>query len=980
MVGIFRRFFAYLARFVFSLRYRVRAEGLRDLRGLERTLILPNHPAYIDPGLVLSAVWPVLRPRPMLFADIFRNPVLFWLPRLLRAVEIPNLEHQSVAAREQAQRTIQAVVEGLRRGENFILWPSGRVQRRNTESLGAARSLAEILAAVPEANVVAVRTRGLWGSMFSFARTGQKPPLVKTLLEGLGLLLANLIFFAPRRSVHLTLQRFAPGDLPQRTRERLNPFFEAWYNAPGPEAPTFVPYHFLLGPRTFEYPAIEGRQEVRAAEIKPEIRADVAQMIEEKLGRPLSDSEQKAEVTLESLGLDSLDRMELSIAVEGRFGFRSDEVPASVGDLWAMAAGRVEQAPPRPPPPEWFREPSGAMELRLLGETIPDAFVRQALRNARDVAVADDLSGVLTYERLLVGTRVLARQLRGLAGPNIGLMMPASVAGDVVFLAAHLAGKLPVVMNWTTGPANLAHAARTMGLTHVVTSKAFVDRTGIAIEGVQYLFLEHMRGQVGRLALLRELLAVRWRAWCGRRSIGRGAETAMVAGLGAVGAAAIVAGMAGQRAWLSAAGGVLMMAALGLVAIVRVARDLDAASAPGRHGGRPLQDGGASREPLAGASGSVGGRALQKGVEGCPADAPAAVLFTSGSEKAPKAVPLTHRNILSNLQSVLEAYELSRRDALIGFLPIFHSFGLTVTTLLPVLTGVRVVHHPDPTDASGLARKIAGYRPTVLAGTPTFVSYILDRSGPQDVKSLRIIVVGAEKCPEAVFARARELAPQATLVEGYGITECSPLVAANRLDRNRPGTIGLPLPGVQVRVVDPDTFAPRAGGEMGMLLVHGPNVFGGYITPAEGEPPPPPFVELEGRRWYVTGDLAFLDAEGFIHFCGRLKRFIKAGGEMISLPAIEQPIADRYPPGDDGPRVAVEGVELPGGGRRIVLFATLPITVAQANAILAERGLRGIMRIDEVRPIDRIPVLGTGKTDYKVLRARMTHAGGGAGG
>jgi len=143
-------------------------------------------------------------------------------------------------------------------------------------------------------------------------------------------------------------------------------------------------------------------------------------------------------------------------------------------------------------------------------------------------------------------------------------------------------------------------------------------------------------------------------------------------------------------------------------------------------------------------------------------------------------------------------------------------------------------------------------------------------------------------------------------------------------------------------------------------------VFAGYL----GGDAPPPFHEAGGRRWYVTGDLGRVDAEGYIHFAGRLKRFIKAGGEMISLPAIEEPLARRYPPTDEGPRVAVEGVET-GGGRRVVLFTTADLPLREANALLAAEGLGGIMRLDEVRRVDRIPTLGTGKTDYKVLHAAL---------
>jgi acyl-CoA synthetase (AMP-forming)/AMP-acid ligase II len=164
-------------------------------------------------------------------------------------------------------------------------------------------------------------------------------------------------------------------------------------------------------------------------------------------------------------------------------------------------------------------------------------------------------------------------------------------------------------------------------------------------------------------------------------------------------------------------------------------------------------------------------------------------------------------------------------------------------------------------------------------------------------------------------------------------------------------------------VVDPETHETLPVGQTGLLLVAGPTVFRGYLNHQGADP----FIDLDGRRWYNTGDLVAMDEEDLIHFRGRLKRFLKVGGEMVSLPALEEPLATRYPATDEGPQVAVEGIETPDG-RRIVLFATRDLSLKEANAILAEAGFRGVMRLDQVRQIDRIPVLGTGKTDYKVLR------------
>jgi long-chain-fatty-acid--[acyl-carrier-protein] ligase len=857
-----------LATVILPLRYRVRITGLDKLRGIKRALVLPNHPAYVDPPMILKIFWPALRIRPMLLGQMFQNPLLFWMPKLLDAVQMPDLEQHSEEARRRAEMGIETIIAGLKAGRNHVLWPAGHAWHSDHESLGASRTLADVLAAVPDANFILVRTRGLWGSMFSYARTGQAPNLPLTLLKAVGILLANLVFFMPRRQVDITIELLDPSKLPERTREQLNPFFERWYNAPGPEQPTYVPYHFLLGPRTFDFPALAGTASIQPEKVSLEMRRQVAQLIAEHLKHEPAPSDEEPATTLEELGLDSLDRMELSLELERRFGFTSPHVPMTVGELWALASGQLQGTPPPPPPPEWFKARPVEPAPALLADTIPEAFIRRAIGSGSQVAIADSISGVVTYRRLLIGAMLLSRQLARIPSSNIGILLPAGVAADTLFFAVHLAGKLPVLLNWTTGPANLTHAAKLTELTHVITSRRFIDRAAIVVKGTEYLFLEDLRGQMGWL----EKILVTLRIACAPNSLFR-------------------------------------------------------------------------RLPPPNP------------------DSPAVVLFTSGSEKVPKAVPLTHRNILATIQAGLQIFQVRAEDVIVGFLPPFHSFGLTLTTLLPALIGIRVVYHPDPTDASAIAHKIRNYHGSLICGTPAFLSYILQSARPDDLRTIRLMVSGAEQCPESLYKRAAQMVPTAQLLEGYGVTECSPVVSANLPDQNKVGSIGLPLPNVQVQVVDVQTQVPLPRGQMGMLWVAGPNVFNGYL----GTDAPNPFVERGGQRWYVTGDLVKLDEDGFLWFCGRLKRFLKAGGEMISLPAIEEPLAQAYPPTEDGPQVAIEGIETPEG-RHIVLFSTVPITTRQANEILQKHGLRGLMRIDEIEQLARIPTLGTGKTDYKILR------------
>jgi len=876
IVQLFMRF---VGRPLTRLRYRVEIEGLDRLRSVRGpALVLPNHPGHIDPVLVMTQLGAEIPLRPLVVSFMYRPVFLNPLMRFINALEVPDMVAHSQSAREQIEPLINTVVAGLDRGEKFLIYPSGRVERNGLEVIGSTRAVPDILTQRPDTTIVLVRTVGVWGSMTTYAFTGKEPSLPEKFVKALGILAANFIFFTPRRRVKMTVEIVDPKTLPGLNREKLNPWLEAWYNRGLSTEPIYVPYHFLFGPRTFDYPRPKVDLDVPLEKITPATRQAVLDILEEKLKRPMTDDEKNPATLLENLGLDSLDRMDLAQTIEQRFGFRSDHIATTVGELGALGQGLIESDPGKPlkptAVPKIWHAPRTNPEVAfsLLAPTILEAFVRQALAHPGEAAASDDLSGVVTYWQMLTGARLLSKRFAALPGDAVGLMLPASVAADTSFLALLWARKLPVLLNWTTGPVNLNHAAKVMGIQRVVTSRKFIDRIGVEIEGVDYVFLEDIRKGIGKPEAVATLLVNR------------------------------------------------LFPGKMLASLPRF-------------------------EP----------------------NETAVVLFTSGSEKAPKAVPLTHRNILTDVQAGASAMGFKRGDILLGFLPPFHSFGLSGNIVLPLAGGVRVVHHADPTDAHGLVRKIAAYKPTLLLTTPTFFSYILNAAKPADLASLRIVVTGAEKCPDALFVRAKQMTPQAILSEGYGITECSPVVSVSRPDNLRPGTIGQPLDGVEVLVVDPDSMKPLPAGERGLLLVHGATIFPGYLH-YDG---PSPFHEHDGKRWYITGDLARVDEEGFIHFAGRLKRFLKAGGEMISLPAIEEPLASAYPPGEKGPQVAVEGIETPSG-RHIVLFTTADIQLRDANALLTKAGFRGIMRLDEVRRVDALPLLGTGKIDYKVLRAQIS--------
>lgn len=372
----------------------------------------------------------------------------------------------------------------------------------------------------------------------------------------------------------------------------------------------------------------------------------------------------------------------------------------------------------------------------------------------------------------------------------------------------------------------------------------------------------------------------------------------------------------------------------------------------------------------------------------------ATILFSSGSTGLPKGVVLTHANVLSNIESLRQVFQLAPEDALLGVLPFFHSFGFTATLWLPAVAGLRAVYHANPLDARTVGRLAREHKTTILMATPTFLAAYLRRVEPTDFASLTRVVVGAEKLAEPIrraFAEKYGVEP----LEGYGCTECAPVVSVNIPDQaeggrrrqvgNKPGSIGHPLPGISVRVVDPASRRPLPPGTEGLLLVAGPNVMKEYL--GDPERTREALVEIADAtvpatvgRWYVTGDIATLDEDGFLTITDRLARFAKVGGEMVPLGRIEEAILGAMEPKAEapdpeaaipGPPVCVTSVPDDKKGERIVVLyrkgALDPKTVL---ARLSDAGLPHLWmpRGDAFQEVEAIPLLGTGKVDLRAAR------------
>jgi acyl-[acyl-carrier-protein]-phospholipid O-acyltransferase/long-chain-fatty-acid--[acyl-carrier-protein] ligase len=351
----------------------------------------------------------------------------------------------------------------------------------------------------------------------------------------------------------------------------------------------------------------------------------------------------------------------------------------------------------------------------------------------------------------------------------------------------------------------------------------------------------------------------------------------------------------------------------------------------------------------------------------------ATVIFSSGSTGEAKGVMLTHGNVAANVASMVEATCLDDEDRALGVLPFFHSFGYAVTLWVPLQVGASAVYHADPRQAKEIGELCRKYRCSIYLSTATFLRFCLKKCEPGDFRSLRILMCGAEKLPRSLaqdFHARFGVLP----LEGYGCTELSPAAAANMPDlevdglihvANRPGTVGPPLPGVAARVLHPDTRAPLPPGEEGLLLAYGANVMRGYLHKPERT------REVVQDGWYVTGDMARIDADGYLTLTGRLSRFAKTGGEMVPLEKIEEELHDILSTSD---RVcAVTCVPDEARGERIVVLyvtehlARYGLEVRPWWQQLNSRGLPNLWVPAErdFFAVAELPLLGSGKVNLK---------------
>ncbi|MDL1968802.1 MAG: AMP-binding protein [Deltaproteobacteria bacterium] len=874
--SLFNNLLELLVKILLRLRYSIKIKGLDDIKSRRKSgiLFLPNHPALIDPAIILSILHKDFAPQSLAVEFRLTNPLIAWISKRFGAKLIPDIHRTGRAASTVIKEVLSESIEHLRSNGNFLLYPAGRLKRSRMEKIRATSAVKLILEQIPDLRLVLVRQNGLWGSSFSWA-SGKNPDLLFSLKQGLKYLFLNGLFFMPRRPVQIEFVE--PKNFP-RTADRItmNRFLEDFYNADASRN-THVPYLFYEKGDVRICPEPEHVKINWKTNAVPET---TQKLVIEFLRQITEQADIKKNHRLAyDLGLDSLAVAEVIAWLEKEFGFSQVDTDSlnTVGDVMLAAMGRgvsSDTVPLKPASQKWIREPSSNTQLTVAeGNTITEVFLNQARRNPSKLIIADQVSGEKTYSDLIAAIMVLKPMIKALPGGHVGIMLPASVGATTVYLATLFAGKIPVMINWTVGSRNMLHSLNLIGVNNVLTANVLVNRLsmqGINLEQLNdnFVFLEDLRKKNSYKSKIS--------AW-----------------------------LKSRLSWSS----------------LKHPKMTDTA----------------------------------------------VILFTSGSEGLPKAVPLSHSNIMTNIRDISSMATVREKDVLIGLLPPFHSFGITATIVLPLSMGIHTVYNPNPTEAATIARLIREYRASIVVSTPTFLNGIVKASSSRQLQTLRLVISGAEKCPAAVYESINEHRLNIKLLEGYGVTECSPIVSFNMENAPKPYTIGRVMSSLEHVIIDVDTGKEVGRNRAGMLLVRGPSVFSGYLN-YDGESP---FVEYKGKEWYKTGDLVSEDADGVLTFCGRLKRFVKLGGEMISLPAIEEVLVPHFAgDDDDGPIIAVEATPSEENPE-LILFTVKDTDRVAVNSCLRDAGLSALHNIRHVIKLNEIPVLGTGKTDYQELKKRL---------
>ena len=870
-------------KLLFKLRYNLEIKWLDQLDYDWPVLLLPNHPSLLDSILIELLGSKHKKLAPVVYEWNYNKPVVRKLIDLYDPIIVPDIIKEEKT--KNISKINNQIINKLKNNEWILLFPSGWIHTQWYTKLRRKKLTYEIMQEIPEnTKIIGLRIRWLWWSMFSKAWKGTTPNPLIQFLKAFLIIIANFIFFVPKRNVSVQLEDITK-ELKQKSNsnlEEFNKYLESFYNQQGTEKLRYIKHFFYYNnvknkklPEVIEYSDdfFQRSKTINHSVLGDNEKNQIINKIKE-----IKEFDNKVEISptqslVSDLYFDSLDLSEIKTFIKNNFPNCSNPPILElkiVQDLFEMAAGKS----PNETTPPYCNLKTSKQGKKLLENfernyhsNLPGFIVNSLKENKNQPFIRDQKFWQLTKKDYLTKAYVLSCYLQKIKWKYIWIMLPATTSASVVLTAFYLAGKIPVMMNRTLDKNWFDHCFNFSNINYILTSKEFYEniKNNFLEEYKKNWYFIFMEDVAGNLQITDKIK------------------------------------------WITKY----------LISYI------------------PKQD------------------------------SQAVILFTSWSETLPKAVPLTHKNIIENIRWSIKIFNIKDCNILLGFLPPFHSFWFTVNTLLPLLTWLKMAYTPNPYDWETIKNIIRHCGITALTSTPTFFKIILNHSGEADLQSLRYVILGGEKVWNEIYNNFRNYNKEATVIEWYGITECSPVITIDPMENPKLGSAWIPLPGLDLKIISSETMEPLWTNQEWIICVKWESIFRWYPD----KDIPSPFVTINNETYYNTKDMGYIDNEWYLYITWRLKRFVKIAGEMISLPYIEGILTEWFQQ-TDSPEIAVKWEETEDEVK-ICVFTTLDLSKEQLNNYLWKQQVSNIIRIDKVIKINEMPILGTWKIDYKNLSTKQ---------
>lgn len=913
---------------IFGARYRIKTIGLDKIKaaGTTGTVFLLNHPSFFEPSVIWSTLHKDFRAQPTMVDFIYDGiSSLGWgsgqsALNQMGAVRIPLADGKSP---EKYQAELKAVFDeleaGLREGRNYFVFASGNLYRTMFERVGNARTAWELKQRFPEVRFVKASVHGLWGSIFGSAQFGGKLPSGKALVDRLKTagpyllfhnLLAKIFPLIPDLKREIIIRFEEGNDLPTSSKLEFNQALTDFFNQDA-RAAEFVPYYWWQKSYTIPEPKIAAKSASAKAENVPRKVREQLQAVLRKITDSPDATYKLSDPFGEEIGLDSLRTSELALAMAEKFAFKGSDFVGinTFGDLLLLANKEIE-----------------VEEI-----TVPEA--PEKWFNANATGRVLELPRKDTIVEMVQAS--LAKDPNKLVATDLprGYMTAREILTGINFLTP-IAAKVdsPVVGTLfpaSTGGAIVNLAVMNAGKTpHPVNFKAGEKNLPATIKKL----VKALENQPNRTRKVDFKIITAKVVIDGLEASGEHFSTFVKSHFIYLEDIAKA-----DSKWKST-----------VIASVQ-------AAAKAYYYGRTYVN-----------KSLTGTRRLGRKDH-------SVILATTGSEKTPKLVPLTHENQITNMIDVLKKVQFTDHDVMMSFLPFFHSFG-EFTTLMAMSLGMPTVFHANPQQPKVIADLIQKNKATLLAATPTFARELVLAAEPGQLDSVRVLVSGGEGMPTSTKELIEERIPGVKILEGYGITEASPVVSLNSAENPQPGTVGEKVDSLEYELLDANDFEAgiytkleKVSGTVGRKVIRGPSIFDGYLGEETS-----PFVEFNGYRWYDTGDIMELvdPHKSVTKFIARAKRIYKPGGEMVSIEAVEDTLTTHFATEEQRKPVAMVVVGTDENPITVLFSRISGVTKEEANRALRDAGYKAIIKIDNVVARDTFPELSGGlKTDYTTLKS-----------